>query len=323
MRLNVHHRTRYLFDEPVVHALQRLHLTPKSTSGQQVVDWTMRYEGAHEQLQFDDHNMNTTTLIAIEPGVTEVIIDCEGTIDTADNHGIIGRHAGHLPCWHFSGHTPLTRPGTKMRALAEKFQRESETLPMLHALSAAVLDAVKYEKDKTDTDTRAEDALHAGEGVCQDHAHIFIGCARHLGIPARYVSGYLLMEHSDEQKAGHAWAEAHIDGLGWVGFDVSNQISPDERYIRVASGQDYSEAAPVKGISIGCSNAGLDVDLTVRRQPGQTQQQSQTQQPGQQKQSQSLNGKSLNGHGQSQSQSQQIQSQQGQSNDPNAPGPQD
>lgn len=307
MRLAIHHRTRYTFDEPVVHALQRLHLTPKSTSGQRILDWTMRYEGAYQQLQFDDHNMNTTTLIAIEPGVKEVIIECEGTVETADNLGIIGRHAGHLPCWHFSGHTHLTRPGPRMKALAEKFHRETDTLPMLHALSSAVLESVSYEKDQTNATTRAEEALHAGKGVCQDHAHIFIGCARQLGIPARYVSGYLMMDDREVQEAGHAWAEAHVDGLGWVGFDVSNQISPDERYIRVASGQDYGEAAPVKGISIGGSNAELHVDLSVRRHEAR-QEQSQSQNVG------------LNGHSQSQSQSQQRQSQQDQSGSQFSPG---
>ena len=313
MRLTVHHRTRYTFDAPVVHALQRLHMTPKSTSGQSVLDWTMSYQGAYEQLQFDDHNMNTTTLIEIEPGVTEVIIDCDGTIETADNAGIIGRHAGHLPCWHFSGHTPLTRPGPRMRALAEKVEREDDTLARLHALSNSVIDAVSYVKDRTDSNTKGEDALNSGEGVCQDHAHIFIGCARLLGIPARYVSGYLMMDDRVDQEAGHAWAEAHIDGLGWVGFDVSNQICPDERYIRVATGQDYAEAAPVKGISIGGGSADLNVELAVRRQE-------QTQSQNGQRQSQS------NGSGtgsQSQSQLQQRQSQQDHFGSETAPDPQD
>ncbi len=311
MRLAVHHRTRYLFDDPVVHALQRLHLTPKSTSGQNVLNWKMSYEGAYEQLQFDDHNMNTTVLIAIEPGVQEVVIECEGMIDTADNHGIIGRHAGHLPCWHFSGHTELTRPGARMRALADRFERGAATLPMLHELSAAILDDVAYRTGRTDSTTRAEEALLAGEGVCQDHAHIFIGCARHLGIPARYVSGYLMMEGQEEQEAGHAWAEAHIDGLGWVGFDVSNQISPDERYIRVATGQDYAEAAPIKGISLGGSEGGLDVTLSIRRQEQRQSQGGQTQSQG------------SGGSGQSQSQTQQRQSQQDEGGPGDAIGPQD
>lgn len=295
MRLAVHHRTRYTFDEPVVHALQRLHLTPKSTSGQSVLDWKMEYQGAHEELHYDDHNMNTTVLIAIDPGVEEVIIDCHGIIETADNHGIIGRHAGHLPCWHFCGQSDLTRPGPQMKALAQQFAKEVEILPMLHKLSAAILDAVSYEKHQTDAATKAEEAMAAGHGVCQDHAHIFIGCARHLGVPTRYVSGYLMMEDRTEQEAGHAWAEAHVDGLGWVGFDVSNQISPDERYIRVATGRDYSEAAPVKGISMGTSTTGLSVELSVERQEQRQSQSQNGQAQSQSQQSQTSSGTSENG----------------------------
>jgi transglutaminase-like putative cysteine protease len=129
-----------------------------------------------------------------------------------------------------------------------------------------VLDAVAYETGHTDAATTAEDALAKGKGVCQDHAHLFIGAARLLGVPARYVSGYLMMNDRTDQDAGHAWAEAHVDGLGWVGFDVSNGIGPDARYVRVASGRDYAEAAPVTGISWGESGSTLSVSLAVEQQ---------------------------------------------------------
>jgi len=85
-------------------------------------------------------------------------------------------------------------------------------------------------------------------------------------VPARYVSGYLMMNDRFEQEAGHAWVEAHVDGLGWVGFDVSNGISPDARYVRVASGRDYAEAAPVTGISFGAGEGEVSVSLAVEQQ---------------------------------------------------------
>jgi transglutaminase-like putative cysteine protease len=115
-------------------------------------------------------------------------------------------------------------------------------------------------------ETSAEAALAAGQGVCQDHAHIFIGAARLLGLPARYVSGYLMMDDRVDQEAGHAWAEAYVAGLGWVAFDVSNGISPDERYVRLATGFDYRDAAPVTGISIGAGEIELEVRLAVAQQ---------------------------------------------------------
>jgi len=111
--------------------------------------------------------------------------------------------------------------------------------------------------------------------VCQDHAHIFIGAARAAGIPARYISGYLMMDDRIDQEATHAWAEAHVEGLGWVGFDVSNGICPDPRYVRVATGSDYRDAAPITGISIGATAEVLTVGVAVESRPtGQQQDQS-------------------------------------------------
>ena len=87
-----------------------------------------------------------------------------------------------------------------------------------------------------------------------------------MGMPARYVSGYLMMDDRVAQDATHAWAEAHVDGLGWVGFDVSNGISPDRRYVRVATGLDYTEAAPVRGRRMGPGGETLSVAVEVAQQ---------------------------------------------------------
>jgi len=87
-----------------------------------------------------------------------------------------------------------------------------------------------------------------------------------MGWPARYVSGYLMLDDRVEQEAMHAWAEAHVAGLGWVGFDVANAIAPDRRYVRVATGLDYSEAAPVTGMRIGGIGEVLTVQIGVAQQ---------------------------------------------------------
>ncbi len=271
MKLAIRHTTQYSFKEPVIHALQRLQLTPKETQGQKILDWDMQYENAHLELEFDDQNFNTVTLIAVDPGVNEVTITCQGTVETEDNAGVIGRHAGHLPLWSFLGQTNLTKPGPKMRALIRDISRPDSggKLDYLHALSAHIRDEVTYATGTTLVTTSAEEAVAACNGVCQDHAHIFIGAARAADIPARYVSGYLMMNDRIEQEATHAWAEAHIDGLGWVGFDISNGISPDPRYVRVATGRDYRDAAPVTGISFGSTEQILTVKVAVEHQQEQ------------------------------------------------------
>lgn len=274
MRLSIRHTTRYAFKEPVVHALQRLRLTPKETQGQQIISWDMEYDNAHPEIEYDDQNFNTVTLIAVEPGVSEVTVTCRGIVETEDNSGVIGRHSGHMPLWSFLGQTKLTKPGPKMRALIREVpgSEEGAMLDYLHALSGKISELVAYQTGTTTVTTTAEEAVAEGSGVCQDHAHIFIGAARAAGIPARYVSGYLMMNDRIEQEATHAWAEAHIDGLGWVGFDVSNGISPDPRYVRVATGRDYRDAAPVTGISFGSTEQMLTVDVAVEQQVEQKQQ---------------------------------------------------
>ncbi len=271
MRLAIRHTTHYRFASPVVHAIQRLRLTPKSTQGQEIIDWDMRFTHAERQLEYEDQHRNLTTLIALEPGTQEVAVTCCGTVDTHDFAGVIGRHAGHLPLWSFRGQTPLTRPGAGIRSLVRELRKsEQPMLDMLHTLSARILDKVSYGTGATGVHTTAEDALSEGQGVCQDHAHIFIGAVRALGIPARYVSGYLMMDDRIDQEATHAWAEAHVENLGWVGFDVSNGISPDQRYVRLATGRDYRDAAPIAGISIGSTTEALSVAVAVEQR--QTQQ---------------------------------------------------
>lgn len=266
MRIAIVHSSRYGYANPLGHGLLRVRLKPKSTHGQEVLDWTMDMDHARVETEYEDQHNNATVLASVEPGASAVTVTCHVTVDTADNAGVIGQHAGHMPLWAFTKPTELTRAGPRIRKLAASLDTgPGELLASLHQLSARVLDAVRYEIGRTDARTRAEDALQAGHGVCQDHAHIFISAARELGIPARYVSGYLMMDDRSEQEAGHAWAEAHVPDLGWVGFDVANGICPDERYVRVATGCDYRDAAPIAGISFGAGDTTLKVRLSVEQ----------------------------------------------------------
>ena len=267
MRLSISHTTHYRYSDPVAHGLQRLRLTPKETQGQEIREWSMTYEGANLELEYDDQNFNRTHLVSVLSGAQDVIVHCKGVVDTTDNAGVIGQHSGHLPLWSFLTQTDRTAPGQKMRALLSSLKSDGEDrVALLHDLSARIIEAVKYETGTTHVHTTAEEALSDGSGVCQDHAHIFIGAARTLQIPARYVSGYLMMNDRIDQEATHAWAEAYVEGLGWVGYDISNGISPDERYVRVATGRDYKEAAPITGISFGSAKQTLHVALAVEQQ---------------------------------------------------------
>ena len=138
-------------------------------------------------------------------------------------------------------------------------------LDTLHGLMTLVADTVAYDTSHTGPTTTAEEALALGHGVCQDHAHVFLSAARLLGFPARYSSGYMMMLDRVDQDAGHAWAEAWVSGLGWVGFDAANRVCPDERYIQVATGLDYREAGPLTGVMYGGGRDSLSVTVQVQQ----------------------------------------------------------
>lgn len=265
MRLKISHTTSYKYDAPVPYALQQLRLRPKSRHDQSVMSWALNIQGGHQQLSFEDEHANTVDLISFEPGASEIIVHCEGEVEVSDTNGVVGRHIGYMPLWMFKRATSLTRAGSQLRALAASLDRSGNDLTDLHALSALVLDRVPYSTEQTSADLSAEQVLNLGHGVCQDHAHVFIAAARHLGFAARYVSGYLLLDDQVDQDASHAWAEVHVDGLGWVGFDISNSMSPDARYVRVATALDYQGAAPVSGMLFGEASEALAVKLQVEQ----------------------------------------------------------
>jgi len=266
MRIRFHHSTTYQFDQPVPYALQRLRLKPKDSANQKIASWSMEIDGGTCEVEYDDPHLNHVALVRINEGVEEVRIVCTGEVDTdPDFHGVVGAHRGYCPLWLFRQPTPLTRAGAEINAIAARVRGAGHDgpIPLLHGLSAAVAKAVGYQTGVTDVRTTAEESARQGQGVCQDHTHIFLAAARALGFPARYVSGYLFMEDRVEQDAGHAWAEAHVDGLGWVGFDISNGISPDQHYVRVATGRDYADAAPVHAMSFGAGDKSMIVSLRV------------------------------------------------------------
>ncbi|KIT17375.1 transglutaminase family protein [Jannaschia aquimarina] len=262
-KLSIRHITHYRYDQPIVYGLQQVRLTPKSRAGQNVLNWQTHVRGGRVECAFDDEHANRVQLIGLEPGATEVVVTAEGEVELTDDTGVIGSHGGYMPLWMFLRPTDRTRRGPGTLGLVRELRGMDDQLAQMHALSDAVRDAVTYATGTTHVDMTAEEAMEAGTGVCQDHAHIFVTCARLLDRPARYVSGYLRMDEREEQDATHAWAEAYVDDLGWVGFDVSNGISPDARYVRVATGLDYDDAAPIRGLRQGSGTETMEVNLHV------------------------------------------------------------
>jgi transglutaminase-like putative cysteine protease len=265
MRLQIVHRTEYRYDVPVGYGLQRLRLTPLGGQTQAVVSWKIEIEGGREEVRYVDQFGNETRLVSMEGDPRVVSVEASGIVETYDTAGVVGPHLGFAPLWLFRRETVLTEPGPAIEAFVAASIGEGSELSRLHGLMDAIADVIVYEAGATGATTTGEEALVLRKGVCQDHAHVFLAAARLMGFPARYVSGYLMLDGVAEQAASHAWVEAHVSSLGWVGFDVSNRMCPDERYVRVAVGRDYRDAAPVSGIRLGQAAEALAVRISVEQ----------------------------------------------------------
>jgi transglutaminase-like putative cysteine protease len=186
-------------------------------------------------------------------------------VETFDLTGLLKGHKECMPREAYLGETPATVADAAIAEIAAGVTGLADRLDAAHRLSAAISEAIAYRPGATGAQTTAAEALALGEGVCQDHAHALISVARRADMPARYVSGYL---HADAEgkshDAAHAWAEIWVPALGWVGFDPANACCPDARYIRLGSGKDAQDAAPIRGTSRGSGNEILDVTVAVQ-----------------------------------------------------------
>lgn len=265
MDLQISHQTEYAYSAPVDYALQKVRLRPLPSTVQEVSGWSVEVAGGKVEASYLDHYGNHVDLVSIEPGASVLGIKASGSVTTLNATGVLGPVYGRAPLWHFRQATALTLPGDAIKALPRVSPKSDEQLGSLHGLSAAILSALPYKTGGTSVDTPAEDALKGDSGVCQDHAQIFVAAARLSGLPARYVSGYLMINGQIMQEATHAWAEVHVEGLGWTGFDVSNGVSPDEKYVRIAIGRDARDAAPIEGLRMGSADETLMVSLQVQQ----------------------------------------------------------
>lgn len=226
MRLRITHDTVYRHDGPIADLVQSLRLTPANSAAQTVVEWRIALLGGRFGARLLDGGGDRVESWTLRGPATEIVVAVRGLVDTADTAGVLKSHRELVNPLVYLRDTPATAPDDALRALAE--------------------------------------ALAGGAGVCQDHAQVLIAAARHRGLPARYVQGYLAADASGApHEAAHAWAEVHIAGLGWVGFDPANRCCPDARYVRVGSGFDAQDAAPIRGVASGAAQGELAVDLRV------------------------------------------------------------
>lgn len=274
MRIRISHATTYRYDAPPSGVIQMLRLTPSNHDGQYVVNWRIDLSEDCLLHPHEDAFGNLSHFFTAEGPFRELSVAVEGEVDTHDTKSVVTGAVERFPPAMFLRETPLTQADAAILDFAEgtRAAAGSDTLPLLHGLMMALNREMTFDTDPTHPATTAAEAFALRRGVCQDLTHIFIAAARHYGVPARYVAGHLYrIDGVTAQGAGHAWAEAYVEHLGWVGFDPTNGIGTTEAYVRVAIGLDYLGAAPVRGTRYGGSGETLKVAVHVEQARQQAQ----------------------------------------------------
>lgn len=273
MRIHIWHDTVYRYSSPVTGIIQTLRLTPRNTESQYVTGWRIDVSADCPLTAHVDAFGNVTHTFTADGPLDRLVVHVEGEVEVEDTAGMVRGTIEPFPPALFLRETPLTQPSADIRSFARDVMGSaSDPLSVLHALLDALSQTIAFDTDPTHAHTTAAEAFAIRRGVCQDMSHIFIASARSLAIPARYVSGYFhRADGMNDQPAGHAWAEAHVEGLGWVAFDTANGMCATDAHLRVAVGLDYLNAAPVRGARIGGSGEELDVRIRVEQARGQWQ----------------------------------------------------
>ncbi|KRE00154.1 hypothetical protein ASE63_08680 [Bosea sp. Root381] len=266
MRIRISHSIAYAYAEPARHITQILRLTPRDHDGQHVMSWRIEPTVDGRLRATQDAFGNIVHSFSADGPIAEMAIKVDGLIETSDLAGVLRGTAERVPVDVFRRETLLTAPDEALRRFsAEATHAAGTPLSQMHALMEALHAGVACIETDERTGVGAAAAFAASEGIAQDVAHIFIACARHLGMPARYVSGYVAQSESLRHANGaHAWAEIHLDDYGWIGFDAANNLCPTDTHVRVATGLDFSGAAPARGARAGGDGEALAVRISAR-----------------------------------------------------------
>lgn len=260
MQMHIRHETRYRYERPVKYSVQSLHLTPRRDLSQRALAWTITAPG--RRLEQVDAYGNISHLLTIEEPHREIQIVVRGVVETVDTEG--RQDDGPLSHLAYLAPTQLTAPNDELRSFAQHaLHSVSEPRARAQVLAEAVFDAVRYKTGTSDVADSAAVAFRSGEGVCQDHAHVYIASARAVGMPARYVSGYLYTGDTSDA-ASHAWVDVWLGSeLGWQSMDVTHKRPAVRTYCRLAVGRDYLDAAPVRGVRQGGGGEKMEANVLV------------------------------------------------------------
>jgi transglutaminase-like putative cysteine protease len=265
MRASVQYQLQISYTEPVRALNQALRLTPRGFDGQEIKDWRVEVLPDAKMRRVEDTFGNIVHSCTHDGPLDRLTIAAEGEIDTYDVAGIVRGLAEKFPLDVFLRDAEATRADKDLLEFAnDSLSGETDPLGRMHVLMAALHEACAFAPGDADAPRGAKEVFASRAGTARELAQVFVAAARGLDAPARFISGFFLgSEGVGDAGAHHAWAEVHVDSLGWIGFDAVLGYCPRDQHLRIAQGLDYFGAAPRRAASFGVAREETLATLAV------------------------------------------------------------
>src|SRR5262245_13328603 len=280
MQYTIRHVTKFTYDEPISESVMEARMQPRSEASQHCLRFGLSTTPSSHVRMYQDPDGNIVHHFNIPRRHSRLTVTAEAFVEVSAPQPLpaelgagawertdVETAAGEF--WDSLNGSPFARRTELLDALAAEIglERSGDPLTTVHQIMSDVFRRFEYAPQSTRVDSPIDDALTARKGVCQDFAHIMIALVRQLGIPCRYVSGYLFQPGGSGagsiDGATHAWIEAWLPTLGWVGFDPTHNTTAGEHHIRVAVGRDYADVPPTRGVFKGLSAVRSELAVGV------------------------------------------------------------
>ncbi len=278
----IRHHTRYRYTAPVGESVMEVRMQPRSEDRQRCHSFDLKLTPPARLLSYTDHLGNTIHFFDIPRRHGQLVLRAESQVAiepfpelpdalSANDWAQMDALTSRGEFWDMIAPSHFVHPSPALEILCAELgvSRNLDPMSILRHINTGIYFALHYVPNSTEVDSDIDVALESRQGVCQDYAHIMLALVRGLGIPCRYVSGYLFHDHKKQEQSAddssHAWIEAYLPHLGWVGFDPANNILSGDRHIAVAIGRDYANMPPTRGVFRGNAKSHMDVGVQVTR----------------------------------------------------------
>ena len=267
MRLEIVHSTRYRYSGPIAETAMEMRLRPMDGNGQRCLEFELEVSSGIQPRTYRDGYGNNVHYFNLVRPHTRLNVTSRSVVETGRE---LDTDPGEELVYDFLRFRSPVKdvPGVRQLAARHPVAEAGSGHAVEEALDELTLTISRefaYDRAVTNVYSAVDDVLALRAGVCQDFAHLFIAVARTMGVPARYVSGYIHQPNTvGVASASHAWGEAWVPGRGWIGYDATHPIRTSEHHVRLAVGRDYSDAAPTRGIYVGSAVGTMNVRVQTR-----------------------------------------------------------